>query len=369
VEELVATPVRHGGRDEAEAFFMRGMTDALTALGQASTDREPLAVYYAYKQSEIAEEGIFSAGWTSFLQSIVTANLAVDGTWPVRTELANRMVARGANALASSIVLVCRKRDPSADTVTRTEFLRALKRELPQAIGDIRNAGVGPVDMQQSVIGPGMGIFTRYAKVLEDDDSAMTVRTALALINRVWEEIENELEANFDAETQVALAWFSTYGFDAKSSGELITLANAKNVPLNALFASKVFQDHHGKAGLTPREVLTFTGHLQDLGKAGTAGQDRLRTVWGCLQHIIRVLKAEDGGAEAAGRLIAHIGPKASDARLLAERLYQIAAQKGWHQEALVYNELAQEWPTLEEFAHNLTRPDQVAEPTQASLL
>jgi len=156
--------------------------------------------------------------------------------------------------------------------------------------------------MQQSVIGPGMGIFTRYAKVLEDDDTTMTVRTALALINRVWEEIENELEANFDAETQVALAWFSTYGFDAKASGELITLANAKNIPLNALFASKVFQDHHGKAGLTPRGDLAITGHLLDLGKTGTAWQDRLRTVWGCLQHIIRVRRRRGRSGRSSHR-------------------------------------------------------------------
>ncbi len=125
---------------------------------------------------------------------------------------------------------------------------------MPDAIEKIRKAGVGPVDMQQSVIGPGMGVFSRHAKVLEDDDSAMSVRTALALINRVWEEIESDLDAAFDAETQVALAWFATYGFDAKPSGELITLANAKNVPLGALFASGVFTDGRGKAGLTARE-------------------------------------------------------------------------------------------------------------------
>src|SRR5712664_4968156 len=148
------------------------------------------------------------------------------------------MLGIGANALASSIVLVCRKRNPAVATVTRAEFIRALKREMPEAIDDIRKAGVGPVDMQQSVIGPGMGVFSSYAKVLEDDDSAMPVKTALSLINRVWEEIENELDTAFDAETQVALAWFATYGFDPRPSGELITLANAKDVPLNALFAS-----------------------------------------------------------------------------------------------------------------------------------
>lgn len=359
-EELVADVVRHGGRATAELFFMTGMKDAFDKIQQATANGTVITVYYAFRQAESTEEGVTSAGWASFLQALLECNLAIDGTWPLRTESAGRMRGNRANALASSIVLVCRKRDSTASIITRAEFIRALKRELPRGIEDIRRAGVGPVDMQQSIIGPGMGMFTRYAKVLEDDDSTMSVKTALTLINRVWEEIENELEANFDAETQVALAWFSTYGFDSKPSGELITLANAKNIPLNALFSSKVFQDYHGKAGLTPRDKLSE--HWQP-------GRERSPTVWECLQHTIRTLKAEEGGAEAAGRLIARIGPKAADARLLAERLYQIAAQKGWQQEALVYNELAQEWPTLEEFAQNITMPDGVAEPVQARLL
>jgi len=359
-EELVATPYHHGGKAQAELFFMTGMSETLTAMRKAATDSEPLLVYYAFKQSEVAEEGVTSAGWASFLQAIVDAGLDVDGTWPLDTEKRGRSVEIGANALASSIILVCRKSDAKAPVVTRAEFIRALKRDMPDAIDDIRKAGVGPVDMQQSVIGPGMGVFTRYAQVLEDDDSAMGVKTALALINRAWEEIENELEANFDAETQVALAWFSTYGFDTKPSGELIMLANAKNIPLNALFSSKVFQDHHGKAGLTPR------GKLPDNWEPNSNSS---LTVWEYLQHTIRVLKAEGGGADAAGRLVAQMGPKATEVRLLAERLYQIAAQKGWQQEALVYNELAQEWPTLEEFAQNVTARDGFTELAEPRLL
>ncbi|MDA8248393.1 MAG: DUF1156 domain-containing protein, partial [Rhodospirillales bacterium] len=211
-EELIATPYRHDGRAGADAFFMKGMGKALVAMRKAAADREPLAIYYAFKQSEIGEDGIVSAGWASFLQAVVDAGLAVDGTWPVRTEGSGRLIAKDANALASSIVLVCRKRGEAAQTVTRAEFIRALKREMPEAVDKIRKAGVGPVDMPQSVIGPGMGVFTRFARVLEDDDSAMGVKTALALINRVWGEIENDLDANFDPETQVALAWFATYG-------------------------------------------------------------------------------------------------------------------------------------------------------------
>ncbi|HUY05080.1 MAG TPA: DUF1156 domain-containing protein [Rhodocyclaceae bacterium] len=341
-EELVATPYRHGGRAAAEVFFMKGMGEALTAMRNAATDSEPLAIYYAFKQAETAEGGVTSAGWASFLQAVVDAGLGVDGTWPIRTELANRMIGSGTNALASSIVLVCRKRDPVAPIATRAEFVRALRRDLPFAIDVIRKAGVGPVDMQQSVIGPGMGVFTRYSRVLEDDDSTMGVKTALALINRVWEEIENELDAAFDAATQVALAWFATYGFEPKPSGELIVLATAKDISLDALFNSGVFHDLRGRAGLIPRAELPADW---------TPGSDKHVTVWECVQHAARVLNAEDGGAMAAAALVAQMGPKADDARALAYRLFEIATQKGWAAEALVYNELAQEWRNLEDLA------------------
>ncbi|MHC2159475.1 hypothetical protein [Bradyrhizobium ottawaense] len=258
------------------------------------------------------------------------------------------MISKGANALASSIVLVCRKRASDAEIITRAEFIGALKREMPDAIDDIRKAGVGPVDMQQSVIGPGMGVFTRFAKVLENDDSPMSVRTALSLINRVWEEIENELDTNFDPETQVALAWFASYGFDTRGSGELIGLANAKNIPLSTLFNSGIFTDLHGKTALTSRA---------DLRADWSPAADATLTVWECVQHTARVLNAPDGGGEAAARLVAQIGPKAADARALAYRLYEICSQKNWAGEALVYNELAQEWARLEEIAINIASP------------
>jgi putative DNA methylase len=341
-EELIAAPYRHGGKDQAEAFFMQGMAEALTAMREAASNADPLAIYYAFKQSELAEEGVVSAGWASFLQAVVDAGLGVDGTWPVRTESPGRIIAKDSNALASSIVLVCRRRLAAAQTLTRADFLRALKREMPDAVEQIRKASVGPVDMPQSVIGPGMGVFTRYARVLEDDDSTMSVKTALALINRVWGEIENDLDANFDPETQVALAWFATYGFDARASGDLIGMANAKNIPIEALFRSGVFQNLHGKAGLTPREKLS---------PGWSPVTDKTTTVWECVQHTARVLRAEDGGAEPAARLVGAMGARAEDARALAYRLYEISSQKGWAAEALVYNELAQDWTQLEDQA------------------
>jgi putative DNA methylase len=268
------------------------------------------------------------------------------------------MIAKDTNALASSIVLVCRKRNPAAAVVTRAEFIRALKRDMQDAIDDIRKASVGPVDMQQAVIGPGMGVFTRFSKVLEDDDSAMGVKTALALINRVWEDIETELDTNFDAETQVALAWFATYGFEPKPSGELITLANAKNIPLAALFTSGVFADLHGKAGLIKRE---------NLSAGWTPATDKTLTVWECVQHTARIVKAPDGGGDAAARFVAQMGSKAADARALAYRLYEISSQKGWAQEALVYNELAQKLTKLEDIAASMGATDRPAEPAQGA--
>lgn len=341
-DELVATAARHGGKSQAEKFFMEGISVALKAMNNASDESAPLTIYYAFKQSEAVEGGITSAGWASFLQGVVDASLVVDGTWPLRTENATRMRGQVSNALASSVVLVCRKRSSDAAIITRADFVRILKREMPDAIDDIRKAGVGPVDMQQSVIGPGMGVFSRYAKVIEDDDSTMSVKTALTLINRVWEEIDQELDAAFDAETQVALAWFATYGFDARQSGELITLANAKNIGTNALFESGVFKDLKGKTALTPRD---------ELPNGWTPATDKSLTVWECVQHTARVLNAEDGGGAAAGRLVAEMGPKAAEARALAYRLFEIATQKGWAAEALIYNELAQEWPKLEDLA------------------
>lgn len=344
-EELIATAHEHGGRAKAELNFLEGMGAVIAGIGRCSTETAPLAIYYAFKQSEQTEAGITSAGWAAFLQAIVGAGLGIDGTWPLDTEKKGRTIEIGANALASSIVLVCRKRPVDAPVITRADFIRMLKRELPGAIDDIRKAGVGPVDMQQSVIGPGMGVFSRHARVLEDDDTTMSVRTALTIINRVWGEIENEGDASLDAETQVALAWFGSYGFDAKSSGELITLANAKNIPTSQLFKSDVFDDLSGKAGLKPRDRLS-----PDWTPAG----DTSLTIWECVQHTARALGAEDGGDAAAARLIAQMGPKAADARSLAYRLFQIATDKGWAAEALVYNELATEWPRLEALAEGI---------------
>jgi putative DNA methylase len=217
-EELVATPYRHGGKDNAEAFFLNGMKTALAGIATATADA-PATIYYAFKQSELSEEGVTSAGWASFLQAVTDSGLAVDGTWPVRSELSNRMIASGTNALASSIILVCRRRDATASTLTRADFLRALRREMPVELAEIRRAGVGPTDIQQAAIGPGIGIFSRYAEVLNTDGTPTLVKDALRLINQVREEITSAGDADYDSETRFALDWFAAKGFDKGKSG------------------------------------------------------------------------------------------------------------------------------------------------------
>ena len=200
--ELVANPYRHGGVVSAERFFETGISSALANLFRRADASWPITIFYAFKQTEDSSEGVSSRGWSSFLQGLVDGGAQIDGTWPLRTELTSAL-KNDVNSLASSVVLVCRLRDSAAAVITRAEFVRILKREMPDAIDAIRKAGVSPVDMQQSVIGPGMGVFSRFRKVLDDDDKPMLVRSALVLINRVWEEIENELEAIFDAERKL----------------------------------------------------------------------------------------------------------------------------------------------------------------------
>jgi putative DNA methylase len=346
-EELVATPYRHGGREAAEEFFMLGMSRALEAMRRAATDNVPLAIFYAFKQAEAAEDGVTSAGWASFLQAVVDAGLAVDGTRPLRTEATNALKAN-INALASSVVLVRRKRTAAAPVVTRAEFIRALKRELPDAIDDIRKAGVGPVDMQQSVIGPGMGVFPRYAKVLESDDSPMTVRTGPVSHQPGLGGNRERLDTNFDPETQVAVAWFASYGYETRKSGELNVVANAKNVPERALFEALVFKNLHGNTSLTPRAELPLEW---------SPSADKHLTVWRCMQQTARMLKAEEGGGEATAKLIAQMGSRSADAQKLAYRLFEISTKRGMTDEALVYNELAQEWAHLEDLAVDLSGP------------
>ena len=339
-EELVATPHRHGGKEAAEGFFLDGMVQAFQNMHASGSDEFPITIYYAFKQEEISKEGLTSSGWAAFLQAIVDCGYVIDGTWPIRTELLNRTRGIGSNALASSIVLVCRKRGADAQSITRREFVARLRSTLPSALGKIRVGGAGPVDIAQAALGPGMGVFTAAARVLEPDDTPMTVRAAIALINQVRDEISGEEATSYDPDTRFCIDWFEAFAFDDGDSGDAITMGQAYDIGIGDLEAAGVFTAQGGRARLLQRDELA-----DDWDPAA----DTRLTDWECAQHLAKVLESPDGGIDAAARLYAKMDSDRSDsARMLAYRMYDICERKNRAQEAQTWNMLAQEWPALE---------------------
>ena len=202
-DELVATPYRHGTKARAEAFFMKGMTRAMERLVQQAHIGFPTTIYYAFKQSESRNDrGVSSTGWETFLEAVISAGFRITGTWPMRTERGNRMIGMGSNALASSVVLVCRKRSADAPIATRRDFIAALKAELPLALVNLQRGNIAPVDLAQAAIGPGMAVFTSYAKVLDASGDRISVGEGLALINQTLDETLAEQEGDFDADSR-----------------------------------------------------------------------------------------------------------------------------------------------------------------------
>ena len=336
-EELVATPYRHGSKEAAEAHFLDGMSRAIANMAQQSSDTAPATIYYAFKQSEIKDEGISSPGWATFLQAVVDAGYAVVGTWPMRTEMANRMIASGTNALANSVVLVCRKKEGTAEAITRAEFIRALKRKLPPAIADLQAANVSPADMPQSAIGPGMGIFSRCKAVLEADDSAMTVKTALQMINAELDTFLNNLTGDFDDETRFAVTWFEQFGYDKCDFGTAQTLCQARSLAVEAVKHAGIIESRAGKVRLLKRA---------ELDEDWNPNTDSHLTIWECLQHLVHAL---DEGEDNAARILKKIGPvHAGAVKDLAYYLYDLAGSKRQDaQEATAYNALIAIWPDL----------------------
>ena len=328
-EELVATPHRHGNKEKAEAFFLTGMTDAMRRLAEQAHPGFPVSIYYAFKQSETkGTTGTASTGWETFLAAVIQSGFSVTGTWPMRTELSNRMIGAGANALASSIVLVCRQRPADAPMATRREFVAALRAELPTALAHLQSGNIAPVDLAQAAIGPGMAVFTRYAKVLDAEGNPVSVREALALINQMLDEVLAEQESDFDPDSRWALAWFEQQGFDKGENGVAETLSKAKNTSS----AGKV--------------RLLRPDELADDWDPTT--NDRL-TVWEAVHHLIRAM--ETGGENGAARVVVRLGASADIARELAYRLYTICERKRRAAEALSYNSLVQSWPEISDLA------------------
>jgi putative DNA methylase len=348
VEELVAFAYRHkNGKAGAEAFFLDGMTKAMHRLVEQAHPAFPVTIYYAFKQAESDEEdGTASTGWDTFLEAVIRAGFATFGTWPMRTELANRMRGAESNALASSIILVCRPRAIDAPTATRRDFVAALKRELPDAVRHLQAGFIAPVDLAQAAIGPGMAVYTRYAQVLDAEGKPLTVREALSLINQMLDEALAEQEGDFDADSRWALAWFEQYGFSDGEFGVAETLTKAKNTSVEGLVEAGILESKRGKVRLLAPD---------ELPNDWDPDTDNRLTNWETVHHLIRVLGS--GGESAASELVSKLGTKAETARELAYRLYALCERKKRANDALAYNGLVQSWPELVRLAQSGPKP------------
>lgn len=337
-EELIATPYRHGSKEKAEAFFLDGMTAAMHSIATLAHPAAPVTIYYAFKQSETnGQAGTSSTGWETFLDAVLRAGFSLTGTWPMRTEGAGRMIAKGTNALASSIILVCRRRPDTATTISRREFIRELNAALPLALDEMtKGAGedrspVAPVDLSQAIIGPGMAVFSKYAAVLEADGTPMTVRTALQLINRFL------AEDDFDRDTQFCLHWFDQYGWNPGAYGEADVLARAKATSVGGLVDAGVVDSGGGKVRL-----LRPVEYPADWDPS----TDKRLPVWEALHHLVRAFRAE--GESGAAKILNAVQHKTEAIRQLAYRLYTLCERRGWADDARAYNELVSSWASVE---------------------
>ena len=343
-EEMIAAPrfekmKEYGGSKDR---FRQLMSNALRLISQSNSEF-PSAIFYAYKQQEEEHEGTSSTGWDTMLSALVSAGLQIVGTWPMRTELSNRSNALGTNALASSIILVCRERPENTKAATRREFVNALKTELPKALRHMQDGNIAPVDLAQAAIGPGMSVFTQFSKVLDADGNAISVRDALILINQTLDEVLTEQEGDFDADSRWALSWFKQYKFDKEDYGIAETLSKAKNTSVHGLVEAGILESGSGKVRLL---------RPQELPENWDPTKDQRFTVWEATHHLVRVL---DQGESVAADMMAKLGHNTDAARELAYRLYHMCNQKNLSQEAQSYNALIQSWPEISQLARTIT--------------
>lgn len=363
-EELVANPYRHGGRDGAQQYFEEGFVAFFQKAREECRTDYPATVYYAFKQQDnLTKIGATATGWETILEGIIRSGWRITATWPMRSEMMSRSVASGTNALASSIALVLRPRPGDAPTTTRRDFLRELKTELPGALRDLQRGTVAPVDLPQSAIGPGIGLFSKYSGVLENDGKKMTVRSALQVINEILDEVLSEQEGDYDADTRFALAWFRSYGFGTEAYGHADSLARARNTSVDHLHRAGILHSGQGNVHLySPKEL-----HEVDTarGEHYNPAEDDETSAWETVIHLAKALEYEDG-VESAGRLLALV-PESIDHDLckqLAFLLFQISEQRGEAKTALLFNQLGTAWNDIEQAARNAPGPDEHTDST-----
>lgn len=338
-EELVANPYRHDGRDGAHKFFEDGFREVFKHARTTARPDFPITVYYAFKQSEMTAQGTASSGWETLLEGMIGSGWAITATWPMRSELGNRMLSQGTNALASSIVLALRPRESSAATTDRRGFIASLQAELPTALKELQLGLIAPVDLPQAAIGPGMAVFSRYAAVIESDGTTMKVRAALARINEVLDQVLSEQEGDFDAATRFAIAWYRQHGYTTGKFGDADNLARARNASVDALERAGILTSRAGKV------TLHGPGDLSDDYDPLT---DSDISAWEVLHHLIRLLNEQ--GISAAGRFLAGVAARRDggvDSELVKELaflLFSIADTNKWTKDAIAFNNAATSW-------------------------
>jgi hypothetical protein len=337
-EELVATPYRFGGSTEkARIFFEDGMVSACMQMYASAADDIPVTIYYAFKQRDTDDDdATASTGWETMLSAIIRAGFCITGTWPMRTERAGRTLSIGANALASSIVLVCRKRPADAPVATRRDFLTALKRELRPALVNLQQSNIAPVDMAQSAIGPGMAVYSRYAQVLEADGRPMMVRTALQIINQELDQYFSEQDGALDRDTIFCVALYTQYAFREVKFGDVDVLARAKNTSTDRLREKGILFAERGTVRLLQRDEMAAQRTFD------------VSVTWQVVQRLAHALDVD--GVEGAAQIVVGLSSEnAEKARALAYRLFQTAERRGWAQEAYAYNTLVTNWRDIQE--------------------
>jgi len=340
--ELVASPYRHGDKKKAEDFFLEGMKSALKTVSEKSHKAFPVTIYYAFKQSETkSDSGTSSTGWETFLEAVLSSGFTIAGTWPMRTELGNRMIGSGKNALASSIVLVCNRRDNTSQAISRREFLRELNSTLPEALQAMtsgeEHSPVAPVDLSQAIIGPGMAIFSKYSAVLEADGKPMTVRTALQLINRFF------AEDDFDHDTQFCMQWFDQNGWNSGKFGEADVLARAKGTSVEGLKEAGIVESSGGNLKLKKPSELPVNWRPES---------DSRVSVWELLHHMIARFSSD--GSDGAGEILSRASQLGENIRTLAYRLFTVCERKAWSQDAGAYDSLVRAWDSIERAASDI---------------
>ena len=337
-EELVADYKRHGGKDEADSFFLEGMTTVMRHMATQGRPDVPAAIYYAFRQGEVDESGFSVKGWATFLQAIVDAGYSIGATWPVRTELVGNL-KKNKNALATSVVMACRPRAADAETISRVEFIRALRRELPAALKEMHRASIAPVDIPQASIGPGIAIFSRYASVIERDDSPMSVKTALQIINEELDQYLSSQEGDFDPETRFAVTWFTQHGYEKGVFGDADNLARARGISVDDVRHANIVESSAGRVRIYKRE---------ELEEGWDPETDRHLTIWECCQYLVRQHQL-DGLSNATAMLLKKFGSdKAEAVKDLAYVLYEISDKRRQdRQEATAYNALVTDWTEL----------------------